>query len=31
VRSPDAPLASDDLRSHARTALTEAGCAVAAQ
>jgi small conductance mechanosensitive channel len=30
VRSPDAPLATDDLRSHARAALTEAGCAVAA-
>jgi small conductance mechanosensitive channel len=31
VRSPDAPLARDDLRSHARDALTQAGCAVAVQ
>jgi len=30
VRSPDALRASDDLRSHARAALMEAECVVAA-
>lgn len=29
VRSPDAPLATDDLKSHAKAALVQAGCPVA--
>jgi small conductance mechanosensitive channel len=31
VKAPDAPLAQDDLRNHARDALKQAGCAVVGQ